>query len=79
MTATLPLAPNGIFSTIQGEFDKPVTYKANGKTTTGVDLFTTQRPSFAKDDLLATLDTKGVTVNATNPDASRHPASRWGK
>jgi cell division protease FtsH len=56
--------------TIQGEFDKPVTYKANGKTTTGVDLFTTQRPSFAKDDLLATLDTKGVTVNATNPDAA---------
>nr|WP_281371747.1 ATP-dependent zinc metalloprotease FtsH [Petropleomorpha daqingensis] len=60
--------------TIQGEFDKAVTYKANGQTTTGVELFTTQRPSFARDDLLATLDSKGVTVNATNPDA---PPPLW--
>jgi cell division protease FtsH len=59
---------------IQGEFSKAVTYKANGQTTNGVDLFTTQRPSFAKDDLLATLDSKGVTVNATNPDA---PPPLW--
>jgi cell division protease FtsH len=56
--------------TIQGEFTKPVTYKAAGKTTTGVDLFTTQRPSFARDDLLATLQAKDVPVNATDPDAA---------
>jgi cell division protease FtsH len=56
--------------TIQGEFEKAVTYKAAGKTTTGVDLFTTQRPSFARDDLLATLQSKDVPVNATDPDAA---------
>src|SRR4051812_19545689 len=55
---------------IQGEFSKPVTYKAGGETTSDVRLFTTQRPSFARDDLLATLDDKGVPVNANDPDAA---------
>src|SRR4051812_47520655 len=59
---------------IEGEFTKAVTYKANGKTTKDVDLFTTQRPSFARDDLLKTLQDKGVTVNANNPDA---PPPLW--
>jgi cell division protease FtsH len=55
--------------TIEGEFSKPVTYKAGGQTTGHVTRFTTQRPSFARDDLLATLQSKDVPVNATDPDA----------
>ena len=39
-----------------------------------VGLFTTQRPSFATDDLYGTLAAKGVTVNATLPDA---PPPLW--
>jgi cell division protease FtsH len=54
---------------IQGEFKKPARYTSGSNDTTQVDLFTTQRPSFARDDLLATLQAKGVTVNAKPPDA----------
>ena len=58
--------------TIQGEFTKAVDYPPGSKNADQVDLFTTQRPSFATDDLLGTLEAKGVTVNANPPDA---PAS----
>src|SRR5215213_9644451 len=56
--------------TIQGEFTKAVDYPAGSKDATRVELFTTQRPTFATDDLLGTLETKDVTVNATDPDAA---------
>jgi cell division protease FtsH len=55
--------------TIQGDFKKEVDYPPGSKDATQVDLFTTQRPSFANDDLLGTLEAKGVTVNANPPDA----------
>ena len=60
--------------TIQGEFKKDVVYPPGSKNADKVDLFTTQRPSFADDDLFATLDAKGVEVNADPPDA---PPSLW--
>src|SRR3954467_5520235 len=56
--------------TIQGEFHKAVAYPAGSKDAAQVDLFTTQRPSFANDDLVGTLEAKGVTVNANPPDAA---------
>ncbi|MGY1594808.1 ATP-dependent zinc metalloprotease FtsH [Geodermatophilus sp. SYSU D00708] len=56
--------------TIQGEFAKEVSYPPGSKDSAEVDLFTTQRPSFATDDLLGTLEAKGVTVNANPPDAA---------
>jgi cell division protease FtsH len=56
--------------TIQGDFTKVVDYPPGSKDAAPVDLFTTQRPSFATDDLLGTLEAKGVTVNATDPDAA---------
>jgi cell division protease FtsH len=56
--------------TIQGEFTKAVEYPPGSKDAARVDLFTTQRPSFATDDLLGTLEAKGVTVNANPPDAA---------
>jgi cell division protease FtsH len=54
---------------IQGDFRKPVSYTANGKTTSDVTHFATQRPTFATDDLFQTLQTNGVQVNANPPDA----------
>jgi cell division protease FtsH len=60
--------------TIQGEFRKDVAYPPGSKKAEQVGLFATQRPSFAKDDLLATLEAKDVTVNAKSPDA---PPSLW--
>ncbi|WP_448624656.1 ATP-dependent zinc metalloprotease FtsH [Geodermatophilus sp. URMC 64] len=60
--------------TIQGELKKAVDYPPGARDAADVDLFTTQRPSFATDDLLATLEDKGVTVNAENPDA---PPPLW--
>jgi cell division protease FtsH len=56
--------------TVQGEFKKEVAYPAGSKDAAQVDLFTTQRPSFATDDLFGTLAAKGVTVNANPPDAA---------
>jgi cell division protease FtsH len=47
---------------IQGHFRKAVTYP-KGSADTAV-LFQTQRPSYAKDDLLKALDAQHVTVNA---------------
>jgi cell division protease FtsH len=55
--------------TIQGEFKDDVAYPPGSKESEQVGLFTTQRPSFADDDLLATLEAKDVTVNANSPDA----------
>jgi cell division protease FtsH len=60
--------------TIQGKFTKEVAYPPGSKNAEQVGLFTTQRPSFADDDLLATLEAKDVTVNANSPDA---PPSLW--
>ncbi|GGL08957.1 ATP-dependent zinc metalloprotease FtsH [Mangrovihabitans endophyticus] len=61
--------------TIEGEFSKQVTYKpADDGDSEKVDRFTTQRPSFAADNLLAALQAKGVPVNANPPDA---PAPVW--
>ncbi|MGY1644299.1 ATP-dependent zinc metalloprotease FtsH [Geodermatophilus sp. SYSU D00703] len=56
--------------TIQGELDKAVAYPPGAAETEQVDLFTTERPSFATDDLLGTLEAQGVTVNANPPDAA---------
>lgn len=48
--------------TIQGSFAKEVTYPAeDGRTALE---FTTERPSYADDDLLSLLEAKGVVVNA---------------
>src|SRR3954454_72046 len=55
---------------IEGTFTKPVSYSAAGQTTTDVARFTTERPTFAHDGLFQTLEAKGVTVNADNPDAA---------
>src|SRR3712207_2750453 len=44
------------------------------KAADGVELFATERPSFATDDLLGALAAEDVTVNATDPDA---PPSLW--
>ena len=60
--------------TIQGDFKEAVDYPPGSSDAGEVDLFTTQRPTFASDDLLGTLEAKGVTVNATSPDA---PAPLW--
>jgi cell division protease FtsH len=56
--------------TIQGEFEKAVDFPPGSGDAAPVDLFVTQRPSFATDDLLGTLEAGGVTVNATDPDAA---------
>src|SRR3954464_6295025 len=55
--------------TIKGDLKKSADYPPRSKDAAPVDLFTTQRPAFATDDLLGTLQDKGVTVNATDPDA----------
>ncbi len=60
--------------TIQGRFEKAVDYPPDSQDSARVGLFTTQRPSFATDDLLGTLESKGVTVNANPPDA---PPPLW--
>jgi cell division protease FtsH len=56
--------------TIQGQLDRSVDYPPGGEDTVGTRLFTTQRPSFADDDLLAELELHDVTVNAADPDAA---------
>jgi cell division protease FtsH len=56
--------------TIQGEFRRAADYPPGSEDAARVDLFTTERPSFAMDDLLRTLEAKGVTVNAVPPDAA---------
>jgi cell division protease FtsH len=56
--------------TIQGDLEQATDYPPGAEEATRVDLFTTQRPSFATDDLLGTLEAQGVTVNANPPDAA---------
>jgi cell division protease FtsH len=56
--------------TIEGSFTKKVAYTPYGaKDSEQVDRFTTQRPSFAADNLFAQLQANGVPVNANPPDA----------
>jgi cell division protease FtsH len=58
--------------TIEGTFIKKTPYTpADAKKAVQADRFTTQRPSFASDNLFAKLQTNGVTVNANPPDAPR--------
>jgi cell division protease FtsH len=47
-----------------------VDYPSGAPDSAKVDLFATQRPSFATDDLFAALAAEDVTVNATDPDAA---------
>jgi len=54
--------------TIEGTFRKAVGYPPGSKDATQVTRFTTQRPSFAQDDLFKKLESNGVQVNANNPD-----------
>ncbi|HEX8345567.1 MAG TPA: ATP-dependent zinc metalloprotease FtsH [Actinoplanes sp.] len=55
--------------TIQGMFKQKITYPPEGgKDAAQVDRFTTQRPSFADDDLFSKLQAAGVPVNANPPD-----------
>src|SRR3954454_10300805 len=55
---------------IEAALTKPVSSSAAGQTTTDVSRFATERPTFAHDGLFQTLEAKGVTVNADNPDAA---------
>jgi cell division protease FtsH len=59
---------------IEGTFKAKVAYPAGDKNATQVDRFTTQRPSFANDDLFQKLQTAGVPVNANPPD---QPPPLW--
>ena len=54
---------------IQGAFKKPVSYTPERGSAEQVSRFTTQRPSFANDNLFQQLQSTGVTVNANPPDA----------
>ncbi len=54
--------------TIQGELKHKVAYPAGSSNSTQVGLFTTQRPSFATDNLLQKLEAENVVVNAKSPD-----------
>jgi len=61
--------------TIEGQFKKETTYTPTGETKSEqVERFTTQRPSFAEDNLFQMLQTGNVPVNANPPDA---PAPVW--
>jgi cell division protease FtsH len=60
--------------TIQGQFKTAVGYPPGAPDAAQVSLFSTQRPSFATDDLFGMLAAKGVTVNAIPPDA---PPPLW--
>ncbi|HKT00558.1 MAG TPA: ATP-dependent zinc metalloprotease FtsH [Rugosimonospora sp.] len=54
--------------TIEGTFTKKVAYPQDTKDAAQVDRFTTQRPSFANDNLFQKLQANGVQVNANPPD-----------
>ncbi|WP_205650646.1 ATP-dependent zinc metalloprotease FtsH [Actinoplanes solisilvae] len=61
--------------TIEGQFKKETAYTPTGETKSEqVERFTTQRPSFAEDNLFAMLQSGNVPVNANPPDA---PAPVW--
>ncbi|AGL18214.1 ATP-dependent zinc metalloprotease FtsH [Actinoplanes sp. N902-109] len=60
---------------IEGTFRRSTAYTpGSGKDAEQVERFSTQRPSFADDDLFAKLQANGVQVNANPPDA---PAPVW--
>src|SRR4051795_7129196 len=54
---------------IQGDFKKAVSYTPQGGKAEEVERFTTQRPTFAEDNLFQQLQSTGVPVNAKPPDA----------
>ncbi|WP_305783417.1 ATP-dependent zinc metalloprotease FtsH [Symbioplanes lichenis] len=61
--------------TIEGTFREQTPYQPEGEDKAEqVERFTTQRPSFAADNLFAKLQANGVQVNANLPDA---PAPVW--
>ena len=61
--------------TIEGTFREKAAYTPLGeKKSEQVDRFTTERPTFAADNLFALLQAHGVAVNAKPPDA---PAPVW--
>jgi cell division protease FtsH len=53
--------------TIQGTFRHQVAYSSGSGSSQEVQQFTTQRPTFANDNLFGTLRANGVTVNANPP------------
>jgi cell division protease FtsH len=56
--------------TIEGTFRKKVPYQTSSDGTKQVERFTTERPSWANDNLLQKLSAKKVNVNANSPDKS---------
>jgi cell division protease FtsH len=60
--------------TIAGVFRAKVGYPPDAKDAKQIDRFTTQRPTFADDNLFAKLQSTGVLVNANPPD---QPAPLW--
>ena len=54
--------------TIQGTFTKQVPYTPQGGSSEQVTRFTTERPTFANDNLFQMLQSNGVPVNARPPD-----------
>jgi cell division protease FtsH len=63
-------AVNSRGSSIDGTFRRPVRI-GTGESRGAFELFTTERPSFAQDDLLAELLAKGVTVEAESLVSTR--------
>ncbi len=55
---------------VTGTFEKPVTYSEGAGDAVEVDEFSTQRPVFAEDDLVATLLDHGVEVRAEPEEAA---------
>ena len=57
-------------NTIQGTFRHQVGYSpaTSGSQQTQVQQFTTERPTFANDNLFGELQANGVTINANNPN-----------
>lgn len=65
-------------ASLEGELRKAITYRPPGtetKPTTG-NLFRTERPTFATDDLLALLRANQVTVGAKPEKVDRHHRRR---
>ena len=54
---------------IEGSFTNAVSYTPQGGTAEQVTRFTTQRPTFAEDNLFGRLQSTNVSVNANPPDA----------
>jgi cell division protease FtsH len=60
--------------TVEGVLKKKAAYSPGSDKTVQVDRFTTERPSFAEDDLFRKLQANGVQVNANPPD---QPPPLW--